>query len=254
MKKRLLPLLAALLAALGCARAAAPAVIDIRTDGLSLVLCANDDGTVVLRHFGGRIDDVAPFAAYRTHRRWDHGADDEIYPAAGGRNFRLPALRATHADGDPNTELRYVAHEVLPTGDDNVTQTVVRLTDRRQPLDVELLFTAYAREDVITVRSRITNREEGPVVLHAYYASALTLHGHDSYLLTQLRGGWADEAQVEHLRLAHGTHSISTRKLVKATHSENPAFMLSLDSDRFDERHGEVIAGALAWRDRKSVV
>ena len=81
----------------------------------------------------------------------------------------------------------------------------------------------------------------------AFYSSALSLHGYGSYLLTQLRGGWADEAQIEHLPLGHGTHSISTRKLVKATHSENPAFMLSLDTDRFDEEHGEVIAGALAW-------
>lgn len=247
MKKLLLPLFAALLAAAGFAAERAPRIIDIRTDDLSLILCAEETGVVAIRHFGGRIDDTTPFAAYRTHRRSDHGADDEIYPAAGGRNFRLPALRATHADGDQNTELRYVSHEVLPSDDDNVVRTIVRLADAAKPFDVELLFTAYLRENVIATRSRITHREAGPVVLHAYYSSALTLHGRGGYLLTQLHGGWADEAQIEHLPLGHGTHSISTRKLVRTTHTENPAFMLSLDTDRFDEEHGEVIAGALAW-------
>lgn len=248
MKKLLLPLVGALLALTHAAGAErTPQIIPIHTDRASLVLCVEGDGTVLLRHFGGRIDDVAPMAAYSTHRRTDHGAGEEIYPAAGGRNFRLPALRATHADGDVNTELRYVSHETLPSDDAGVVRTVVRLADPMRPLEVELLFTAYLRENVIATRSRITNREQGPVTLHAYYSSALSLHGYGSYLLTQLRGGWADEAQIEHLPLGHGTHSISTRKLVRTTHTENPAFMLSLDTDRFDEEHGEVIAGALAW-------
>lgn len=190
MKKLLLPLLAVLLT-LGSAAGAerTPQIIPIHTDGVSLVLCVERDGTVLLRHFGGRIDDVAPLADYSTHRRTDHGAGEEIYPAAGGRNFRLPALRATHADGDVNTELRYVSHETLPSDDANVVRTAVRLADPAQPFEVELLFTAYLRENVITACSRITHREQGPVVLHDYYSSALSLHGYGSYLLTQLHGG-----------------------------------------------------------------
>ena len=39
----------------------------------------------------------------------------------------------------------------------------------------------------------------------------------------------------------------SRRAGVRTTHTEQPAFLLSLDSDSFSEEYGEVIAGALAW-------
>ena len=79
----------------------------------------------------------------------------------GGRNFREPALRITHADGDMNTDLRYVSHSSRQLADPNVTETVVKMTDCCQALDVELVFTAYARENVITTHTVIRNREGG---------------------------------------------------------------------------------------------
>lgn len=244
MKKRLIPLLAVLAA--GGATAAETELIDIRTERVSLVMTVARDGELRLRHFGGRIDAPSPLADYRSGRRSDLGTEDLAYPALGGRNFREPALRVTHADGDMNTELRYVSHDVRPLSDRNVTQTVIRLTDRCQALDVELSFTAYAREDVITTHAVIRNREKGPVTLHSFYSSALTLRS-DKYLLTHLYGSWAREAQVDHTLLTHGTKSIQSMREVRTTHTENPAFLLTLGSETFSEQCGEVIAGALAW-------
>ena len=94
-------------------------------------------GEVYFRHFGGRIDDPAPLADYKSNRRSDHGTEDLAYPATGGRNFREPALRVTHADGDMNTELRYVSHASKQLSDKNVTETVVKMTDCCQALDVK---------------------------------------------------------------------------------------------------------------------
>ena len=129
MKNRLLTLLSAVLSA-GAVSAAAPQqLIDIRTDDVSIVLAAQPGGEVYFRHFGGRIDDPAPLAGYKSSRRTDHGTDDLAYPAMGGRNFREPALRVTHADGDMNTELRYVSHSSRQLADPNVTETVVKMTD-----------------------------------------------------------------------------------------------------------------------------
>mgnify|MGYP002286271266 FL=1 len=110
MMKRLLTILSAALTA-GAVSAAAPQqLIDIRTDDVSIVLAARPDGEVHFRHFGSRIDDPSPLADYKSSRRADHGTDDLACPAMGGRNFREPALRITHADGDMNTDLRYVSH------------------------------------------------------------------------------------------------------------------------------------------------
>ncbi len=68
------------------------------------------NGEVLFHHFGGRIDDASPAAGIKSYRRTDHGTDNLAYSTMGGRNFREPALRVTHADGDMNTELRYVSH------------------------------------------------------------------------------------------------------------------------------------------------
>lgn len=246
MMKRLLTILSAALTA-GAVSAAAPQqLIDIRTDDVSIVLSARPDGEVHFRHFGSRIDDPSPLADYKSSRRADHGTDDLACPVMGGRNFREPALRITHADGDMNTDLRYVSHSSRQLADPNVTETVVKMTDCCQALDVELVFTAYARENVITTHTVIRNREEGPVTLHSFYSSAVTLKS-DKYLLTHLYGAWAREAQVDHTLLTHGSKSIESMREVRTTHTENPAFMLTLGSGSFSENCGEVIAGALAW-------
>ena len=245
MKKLLIPLIAAFAA--NTVSAAAPQqVIDISTDKVSMVLTAAPGGEVYFRPFGGRIDVPAPLADYKSHRRSDHGTEDLAYPATGGRNFREPALRVTHADGDMNTELRYVSHASKQLSDKNVTETVVKMTDCCQALDVELVFTAYARENVITTHAVIRNREKGPVTLHSFYSSSLPLKA-DKYLLTHLYGAWAREAQVDHTLLTHGSKSIESTREVRTTHTENPAFLLTLNSDSFSETCGEVIAGALAW-------
>ena len=248
MNKMLKPLFAALLSGLICTGAAAaePQVINIETDGLSMILSVAPDGEVLFHHFGGRIDDAAPVTAIESYRRTDHGTDNLAYSTMGGRNFREPALRVTHADGDMNTELRYVSHAKRTLADRNVTETVVKLTDTNQALDVELVYTAYAKENVIATHAVVRNREKGDVVLHSFYSSSLPVKAR-SYLLTHLYGAWARESQVDHTLLTHGSKSIESRKLVRTTHTENPAFMITLDSESFDENYGEVIAGALAW-------
>lgn len=241
-KKMLLPL--ALLA--GTVATAAPVTsaegnsrtIDIHTDRLSLVFAAAPGSVLTQCHFGARIDNSAPLAV--------SGTGVPAYPTAEGFDFRNPALRVTHADGDPNTELRYVSHTSKQLADGNVTETAIRLNDRCQALDVELIFTAYARENVITTHALIHNREKGAVELRDFYSSALSLRA-GKYLLTHLYGAWAREAQVEHSLLDHGSKSIESTRGVRTTHTEQPAFLLTLDSDSFNEEYGEVIAGALAW-------
>ena len=241
-------LFACLFSGLICTGAAAaePQVINIKTDGSSMVMSVTSDGEVLFHHFGGRIDDATPVTGIKSYRRTDHGTDNLAYSTMGGRNFREPALRVTHADGDMNTELRYVSHTTRTLADTNVTRTVIKLTDTNQALDVELFYTAYAEENVITTHAVIRNREKGSIVLHSFYSSSLPVKAR-SYLLTHLYGAWARESQVDHTLLTHGSKSIESRKQVRTTHTENPAFMITLDSESFDENYGEVIAGALAW-------
>ena len=220
-------------------------VIEVSTKDLSLVLTVDEAGQVLFQHFGPRIADPAVFLQKETYRREDHCTDNLAYGTAGGRNFRSPALRVTHADGDLNTELRYVSYRVNRPGDDVVETTVVT-KDPKTGLVVNLVYTAYGEENVILSHSEIENRTGGPIVLHEFYSSALPLRA-SKYLLTHFYGSWAREMQVDHTLLTHGIKSIESRKGVRTTHTENPSFLLSLDTGSFDENYGEVIAGALAW-------
>ena len=208
----------------GTSMTAAPAVpdeealrtIDIHTDGLSLVFAAAPGSVLTQCHFGARIDNPAPLAVSGTG----------IPGLSDGRRFRLSEIqpcgsRTPTATRIPNCVTFRTPRSNLPTGMSR--ETVIRLNDRCQALDVELLFTAYARENVITTHVLIHNREKGAVELRDFYSSALSLRA-GKYLLTHLYGAWAREAQVEHTQLDHGSKSIESSRGVRTTHTEQPAF------------------------------
>ena len=151
----------------------------------------------------------------------------------------------THADGDLNTELTYLSHETQQLADNNVTRTVIHTSDTVQALDVDLVYTAYARENVITTHAEIRNREKGTVVLHSFYLGTAPA-GREIPAHTPPRR--LDTRRRSTTRCSRTARkSISSIRGVRTTHAENPSFMLTLGSDRFDEASGEVVAGTLAW-------
>ncbi len=236
---------AAALWLVAAAHAAGKRIIEITTDDVSWIMMVNERDELTVLHFGGRIADPEPLLAWRSYRHADYGTDRMACPTAGGRNFRQPALRMTHADGDMNTELAYRSHAVERMAD-GVTRTSVELVDRKDAVTVTMVYTAYERENVITAHCEIFNGGRKPLRLHDFYSATLPVKA-SKYLLTHFYGSWAREMQVDRTLLTHGMKSIETRKGVRTTHTENPSFMLSLDTETFDENCGEVIAGALAW-------
>lgn len=245
MRKILVAAAAAMMAFSAVAKESGP-VINVRTQGISMILRAEDDGRLTTLHFGGAIDDASALMDYDNGIHKGHGSPYETYPAEGWRVFNEPALAITHRNGDLNTELRYVSHESRVLSDNNITETVIHLADAAEGTEVDLVYTAYAKQDIITSHSVIRNKEKGTIALRSYYSSALPIRA-DKFLLTHLYGTWANEARVAHTELTRGTKSIESRKGVRATHTENPAFMISLDTDTFSENDGDVIAGVLAW-------
>ena len=222
----------------------APVFISVDTDNTSMTMAVDDDGQLLFRHFGGKIASPENFGGYQSWRRSDYGTDPLAYPASGGRYFNDAALTVRQSDGDLNTELRYVSHKTSALAGGAV-RTEILLADAKG-VEVNLIYTAYPDEDVIVMNSEITNTGKKPVTLVNYYSSSLPVMA-DKYFLTHFYGSWAREMQVDREMLTHGTKVIESKKGVRTTHTENPSFMLSLDTETFDENHGEVIAGALAW-------
>lgn len=244
--KRLL-IVAALLSAIVAQTAAKEkkTIINIRTDNISLVIRSDKDGRLNTLHFGGAIEDASALAGFKSGFSGGHGTPYETYPTQGEKGFNEPALAVTQSNGDLNTVLRYAGHKTKSLSD-NVEETTICLKDEAEGTQVDLVYTAYRKQDVILAHSVIRNEGKGAVTLRNYYSSALPVMA-GKYLLTHLYGSWGHEDRVEHTLLDHGTKSIESRKGICTAHSESPVFILSLDTDSFSETSGEVIAGALAW-------
>lgn len=219
--------------------------VSVETAGSQMVLYVHQNGEVSFYHYGARFDNPDQILGYKSYRRWDYGTEPPAYPARGGRHFNQSALAVKYQDGNINTELAYTGHTVSRLSDD-VARTVVKLRDAVTSLEVSLFYDAYYEEDVIVSHAEITNAGTGPVLLESYASSGIVLDARE-YLLTHFHGAWAREMQVESELLTHGIKSIRSIKGVRTTHTENPSFMISLDTDTFSEESGDVIAGALAW-------
>lgn len=215
----------------------------IDTENSSMIL-GTRNGELLFHHYGGKINDPYQFEGYESYRRADYGTDPQAYPATGGKYFNEAALTVEYADSDWNTELEYVSHNVKERAGARTTEVV--LEDRKTGLEVRLIYDAFHSEDVIVCHSEIRNGGKRDIILHSFYSSALPLKA-GKYMLSHFYGSWAREMQMESEMLTHGTKVIETRKGVRTTHTENPSFMISLDTESWNENHGEVIAGALAW-------
>lgn len=220
-------------------------VINLQTRDLSMIMTVGKDSVVYFPHFGRKIEDATPYLEKITYRRVDYGTDPHAYLAAGGSSYREPALRVTHSDGDLNTELAYVGHQREELSGGNVVRTTITMQDKKLPLVVELVVTAYREENVFTQKVNITNRQKRDVVLHNFYSSYLPVRA-KKYYLNSFHGAWAQEMFMEESLLNHGVKSIENRMGVRTTHTENPSFVLALDMP-LNEHAGDAIGGALAW-------
>lgn len=219
-----------------------PRVIAVETAHTQLVLQVDSKGTVRTVHYGPMAGDPAQFLHYEQGGNHNFGAP-VTYPTAGGNFNGQNALHVKYADGNQNTELFYVSHEVVSRS--GVVSTILHMKDYVTDLEVDLVYDACTAEDIIKMHSVIRNGGKKPVELRNFASSSLNLSA-DGYLLTHFYGGWATEMQVDQTLLTHDTKVLETRRGTQTTQGNNPSFLLTLGKS-FSETTGEVIAGALAW-------
>ena len=219
-------------------------VIAVETENSALVLLVQENSQLRLLHYGARTGDPQQFLPMAVDSDDYNTASGLAYPATGGRFIGEPALHVKYADGTHNTELYYSGHSIEPRL--GCITTSIRLDDPVTGLQVNLVYDAYQKENVIVTHSEIVNGGGRPVQLLNYASGALYLDA-DEYLLTHFHGAWAADMQLEHEWLGHDMKVIESRRGTQATQGNNPSFLLSLGTREFRENEGEVIAGALAW-------
>ncbi|OGX89203.1 alpha-galactosidase [Hymenobacter coccineus] len=214
----------------------APPPIVVETAHVSLVLAVGKNQKLYQTYLGPRLATAADYLPLPQRH--------EAYPPAGTDNLFEPALRVVHADGNPGLALGFAGVETAQTSA-GATTTTVRLRDPKYPVEVQLHFVAYQREDVIKTWTEIVHREKKPVVL-TNYASAMLHFEAPHYWLTQLHGDWAEEGQQQESQLTSGVKVLDTKLGTRAGMYQTPSFFLSLDQ-LATETTGDVLAGTLAW-------
>lgn len=220
-----------------------PKVIPVETDNTQLILQVDNKGIVRTLHYGENAGNPEQFLNFSTGRGNSYGDGPMTYPTVGGGFNGQPALHVKYADGNQNTELYYVSHEV--SSQDGVETTTIRLKDYVTKLEVDLVYEAHKANDVILMHSKIRNGGKKEVKLRSYASASLNLDA-NQYLLTHFYGGWATEMQRDQTLLTHDVKVLESRRGTQATQAGNPSFLLSLDGS-YSETSGPVVAGALAW-------
>ncbi len=166
------------------------------------------------------------------------------YATFGTDNLFEPAARATHNDGNPSLEMKYVSHREERINPD-VTLTKILLKDPVYPFEVTLCIRSYLNEDVIEQWAEIKHDEKKPLVIYNYASSMLHFDA-EQYWLTQFHGDWAEEMKMVESQLTAGIKILDTKLGTRAHMYQTPVFMLSLNG-KSDETTGEVLAGTLGW-------
>jgi alpha-galactosidase len=175
------------------------------------------------------------------------------YPTYGEDLRRDAALRVTHHDGVTTTRLVLDDHASTPV--EGGSEHRLRLVDREEPLEVVLGFRTWTDDDVLEQWVEVTNRQDGPVIVHEAaaampcFSSAGPAAGAAAGAgpwLTHFGGGWAAEWGEAEERLTLGTKVLDSKGGVQPHLLRNPFFLLSPDGPS-TETDGAVVAGALAW-------
>ncbi|MEI8114366.1 MAG: alpha-galactosidase [Bacteroidia bacterium] len=221
-------------------------LIQIECSDISLILRKDDQSKIAIVYFGNKFTGAGALQEKHYQRNADSGGEYEpmMYPAYGGRNYLEPILKATHSDGSGTCEM--ILDTMFQTKiSDGLTRTTLVLRDKVYAITVSVIFDAYWKENIITQQVKIKNNEKGNVTLERFYSSYLPVSA-SQYYLTHFNGTWANEMQSHETLLTPGTMVIESKKEVRATQSENPSFLLSLNREAQPD-YGEVILGALAW-------
>ena len=221
-------------------------IIVVQTNDLSMIFTAVKNEKVAFQYWGDRINETSAFKKKGFKRQPDSNqdTDTQLYPAYGGKYYLNPALRLTHSDGVLTTELVYSGSEKKVL-DENRIETIIHLKDNLYPVIVDVRFIAFQKENIISQSVTVINEGKKNLSVENIASSYLPLHA-QSYYLTHFHGTWAAEMQMTEEKLTPGVKVIESKKGVRATQSENPSYLVSLNSPA-QENSGEVYAGSLAW-------
>jgi alpha-galactosidase len=202
------------------------------------------DGMLQTVYWGGRLatdDPLGPARVSPGHSSFDSpgSTSPQEYAGWGGRITVEPDLKAHFADGNRDLVLHYASHRI--DGD----ALEVELRDIRLDVSVWLRYTADPATGIIGRSARIENHTAQAMTVDQASAASWNLPTGDNYSLRYLTGSWAREWHLQTRAISPGATEIGSRRGTTGDQN-NPWFAIERGGE-WNEAHGEVWFGALAW-------
>lgn len=170
------------------------------------------------------------------------------YSGNGIGDYRESCIAVKTANGSRTVDLKYVAYDIvnekpritgLPSsfaGEEEVQTLVVHMKDGGCGIEVDLIYSVFADEDVITRSVSVKNTGDKDIRLTKVYSACIDMDDEGFEMLT-LHGSWARERQIERRPIAYGRQSVSSLR-GESSHQDHP-FMAWMSKDA-DQTKGDV--------------
>ena len=170
------------------------------------------------------------------------------YAGNGVGDYRESCIAVKTVNGSRTVDLTYKSHDIISgkpeikglpasfAGDELVQTLVLHLTDKGVGIDVDLFYSVFEKEDVITRSVKVTNAGKTDVRLTKVYSACVDMDDEEFEMLT-LHGSWARERQIGRRKIAYGKQSVSSLR-GESSHQDHP-FMAWMTKNA-DQNTGDV--------------
>lgn len=172
------------------------------------------------------------------------------YPGHGAGDYREGCIRVKTKSGHSVVGLQYESYKILDekpaleglpssfAGKEACQTLVLTCKDPVLDLEVELLYSVFEKEDIITRSVRVINHNADAIYLTKVYSACIDMDDRDYEWLT-LHGSWARERQIERKKLGYGKQSVGSIR-GESSHQEHP-FIAWMDPNT-TQTQGDVYA------------
>lgn len=170
------------------------------------------------------------------------------YSGNGIGDYRESCIAVKTANGSRTVDLKFVDYDIvngkpgisgLPAsfaGEEEVQTLVVHMMDGGCSIDVDLIYSVFEDEDVITRSVSVKNTGDKDIRLTKVYSACIDMDDEDFEMLT-LHGSWARERQIERRPIAYGRQSVSSLR-GESSHQDHP--FVAWMTKNADQTRGDV--------------
>lgn len=154
------------------------------------------------------------------------------YSGNGIGDYRESCIAVKTITGSRTTDLMYESYDIIDgkpeleglpasfAGDEMVQTLILHMVDKGDELEVDLLYSVFECEDVITRSVKVRNNGDKDIRLTKVYSACIDMDDEDFEMLT-LHGSWARERQMERRSIAYGKQSVSSLR-GESSHQDHP--------------------------------